>query len=1439
MNSKIINKDGLTPEQEKFFANSQVRDENGRLLKCYHGTPTRGITHFKNSINWFTPVKEYAQEFDFFNEGDTHEVYLNCKNLFYAGNTNGNVFSPFKPTTPYKLENKVIRLIDKLNVSESEFRALIDEIDKELGFDEVDSFKKKIHDVVNKKQFRDLLVSKGYDGIKAIEANNIITYGVFYPEDIKAVTNLHPTYKKNINEETEDIIVIDDHNMSKYVRGNVFSKSLNQILDLGEVEVTNTISKKSPQFILPDGSIIDAHKYLEDWDIEGEEVHAHVLDRIFTRIMENNTDNIHFTFSSTSEVLDEFTDVYGLVRINPGTSEVENRFYCVIPYKDTKMTSYQYDKLEEFLNTGMLELNKKDVIVMSTGGEYARYYFKETFPEDIIKKIKRYYSSGRLMEEVKRVVEGEYIWFDNETPWLSVVDSYPLPKLPKTLYHGTTARNASLINKEGVIKQGNKNWEASVDGVVYLTSSIADAKEYIRRASDVDDSQIVIYEIPTSELNLSKLYIDGNEEYYWDEVSEVWDVYNFMYKGTIPIKSNKGINETLSYNRLYHKTTPMNAVEILRSNTLKAGGTYNNNAVNGKCICFSRDYNFIENMPGKSAVIFVINKNKLASRYKITPITDYKNFFKPTKTRFKENSKAEEICQQDITDVLNYVDKILVKDNAYDDFIEDIKDLNIDKEIIKQSEFKINEEVTEDFKRVEDIEDDDYIDLVTIQSDIVYNTLQSGNVYKADYNKIGYKQYVNQYKKLAEYLGLNSCPIFCIKPEDTKLFADVSGARGHNEDNGTLLELRVPKSVINVIDYYDWSDYLFYSSGEFDDYLELEPDEALNNIDKYVRKTIDIEYPQIIIDEIKPEWLIKRSTLNESKKDFENFEKIFGKEFLDDFLKLKNRLKSPENDTSYWQRVYKEKGEQETFKQLNIVLNNAQNIKSKSQINKEAKQGATLIYSDNNWKVYKIDTYAAANRYGKGTKWCISGNYNGHEQEGEYWFNYYKREGAEAYYFFIGKQEKYCLVKYPNKIEIFNEEDKRVAEIPDAPHIENVYELNTDIFKDEEIVDAINSCTHFLVSEYVYESAYCISDVNYMLDEFQEDMSLHHFISEIILEGIGGRYPEIIIREIVDINPKVKGRIRNYNILQIIEVMYKYFEANYEDIFLTMRDYLEELYNSENEVYSHDGSNDEDEDLEESLNNTEKEVLVESKQDWDKFKEWCGDDLFNKFMQVKNRLVNIKLPNGRPATDIYFWMKHGEKIELERIIHNASRIAEHDRKAREGAKLLYNNNGWKVYEISTPEASMKYGKGTRWCISGNDAYTYFDDDDIFYFYIYGDTKYAVAPYASGTGYTIYNERDDRVAYIPNAPQVPNLPDVSSFDPNVVRGITKLYKIKASEIESIEPVDSEYMEFFWDYDGPEHYTVTLKNGDVKYCTTSNVDHEYIDLTDEFLDWLAEY
>ena len=82
----------------------------------------------------------------------------------------------------------------------------------------------------------------------------------------------------------------------------------------------------------------------------------------------------------------------------------------------------------------------------------------------------------------------------------------------------------------------------------------------------------------------------------------------------------------------------------------------------------------------------------------------------------------------------------------------------------------------------------------------------------------------------------------------------------------------------------------------------------------------------------------------------------------------------------------------------------------------KAKEGADLIYSDGRWDVYKVRTYAASKYYGKGTRWCIAGNYEGHESRGEFYFNdYIRREGLDdGYYFYLSKsdpREKYCLLQ--------------------------------------------------------------------------------------------------------------------------------------------------------------------------------------------------------------------------------------------------------------------------------------------------------------------------------------------------------------------------------------------------------------------------------------------
>ena len=151
------------------------------------------------------------------------------------------------------------------------------------------------------------------------------------------------------------------------------------------------------------------------------------------------------------------------------------------------------------------------------------------------------------------------------------------------------------------------------------------------------------------------------------------------------------LNESLSTNVLYHRTSPKSAANILNDNILKIGGNYTFNITNGQCICFSRDYNFIKSMPGKNYVVFVFDKNKLSTKYKLEPITDYKNF-NNNNGRVVGKSKAEEICFKDIVNIQRYLLKIIINDEIFDEYLEflDANKIAYNKNIcIKASEYNI------------------------------------------------------------------------------------------------------------------------------------------------------------------------------------------------------------------------------------------------------------------------------------------------------------------------------------------------------------------------------------------------------------------------------------------------------------------------------------------------------------------------------------------------------------------------------------------------------------------------------------------------------------------------------------------------------------------------------------------------------------------------------
>jgi hypothetical protein len=94
-------------------------------------------------------------------------------------------------------------------------------------------------------------------------------------------------------------------------------------------------------------------------------------------------------------------------------------------------------------------------------------------------------------------------------------------------------------------------------------------------------------------------------------------------------------------------------------------------------------------MPGNNYVIFVLDRDKLITRYKLEPITDYKNT-NNFNGRYVGSSKAEEICFKDIINIQKYLLKVLISDNLYDRFIEVLNKNNVEynKDIcIKVSEY--------------------------------------------------------------------------------------------------------------------------------------------------------------------------------------------------------------------------------------------------------------------------------------------------------------------------------------------------------------------------------------------------------------------------------------------------------------------------------------------------------------------------------------------------------------------------------------------------------------------------------------------------------------------------------------------------------------------------------------------------------------------------------
>jgi hypothetical protein len=230
--------------------------------------------------------------------------------------------------------------------------------------------------------------------------------------------------------------------------------------------------------------------------------------------------------------------------------------------------------------------------------------------------------------------------------------------------------------------------------------------------------------------------------------------------------------------------------------------------------------------------------------------------------------------------------------------------------------------------------------------------------------------------------------------------------------------------------------------------------------------------------------------------------------------------------------------------------------------------------------------------------------------------------------------------------------------------------------------------------------------------------------------------------------------------------------------------------------------------------------LNENKEAIVKFTDRFGKELSDRFFKLKPRLKS-------PQNDISHWMKKDAK-ELDKVLTDLEKtktVKQKEEESRGGTKLLYSDENWSVREIQTLEASIKYGKDTKWCISGVDCETpamwkrytenmpdFPKDSSVFIFFIrkmYRD-KYAVLFNRDRGNYIIWNAIDNPTAFINDAPRVKGLPDLKKVPQELKKALAHSLDISPAQIISIK---DSYEEMYSD----EHFEKYL----VQYRDESDI------------------
>lgn len=256
----------------------------------------------------------------------------------------------------------------------------------------------------------DIYITRGIYKYEAVSDFGVIIGRLGYLQDCEFVNK----YFSNIERVELDESLIVHSNYSSYVevqkeyerilkkiRSRLKSENADKLLSEINVETT-TNPPQGPAFILPNGKFIDV---VETADIE-DAIHFEAIWEILVRLLQLETDdeNIDFDTDDITDVVNFVTDKLGWIRYNAGEERLDDRYYCIIPSKNSRkrLTQAQYKSLLKFLDLAS-ERAKGNKVLVYAGSAVTddKESFDSDNPDGILEKIKDYYRTGLLIESTK------------------------------------------------------------------------------------------------------------------------------------------------------------------------------------------------------------------------------------------------------------------------------------------------------------------------------------------------------------------------------------------------------------------------------------------------------------------------------------------------------------------------------------------------------------------------------------------------------------------------------------------------------------------------------------------------------------------------------------------------------------------------------------------------------------------------------------------------------------------------------------------------------------------------------------------------------------------------------------------------------------------------------------------------------------------------------